>query len=228
MSKALSSRYLLANGAVVGAFVFAVVFQVKADQIEMQNGDRYVGTVLSLNTNTLVLHSEVLGDLTLPRSKVAQINLRSSVSSREGTQPIAATNLPSRPIAAAVPINAINNSPTPATARTNAAAEQLPAGFKLLAANSGLVEQVTGSLLSEAGPEAKAKFNDLFGGLMTGKLSVEDIRNEARSAVAQLKSLKKEVGDDTGVMEGYLSMLEKFLGESPSTGGTTNNSSKGK
>src|SRR5438270_6973991 len=50
--------------------------QLRADQVEMQNGDRYVGTVLSLGTNTLVLHSEVLGDLTLPRGKVALITLR--------------------------------------------------------------------------------------------------------------------------------------------------------
>ena len=59
-------------------------------------------------------------------------------------------------------------------------------------------------------------------------MSVEDIRNEARSAVAQLKSLKKEVGDETGVMDGYLSILEKFLGESPSANGTVKNSTAGK
>jgi hypothetical protein len=224
MIKALSSRCLLAKACVIAAFV-PVVFQLKADQIEMQNGDRYVGTVLSLNTNTLVLHSEVLGDLTLPRSKVAQINLRPMISPREGTRP-AATNLINRPVAAAGPINPVNSSPAPVTARTNAAAEELPAGFKLLAANSGLVEQVTGSLLADAGPEAKAKFNELFGGLMSGKVSVEDIRNEARSAVAQLKSLKKETGDDSGAMDGYLSILEKFLGESP--GGTATNSAAGK
>src|SRR2546427_12879018 len=53
-----------------------VPYFVRADQVEMQNGDRYVGTVMSLNTNTLVLHSDVLGDLTLPRAKVGSITLR--------------------------------------------------------------------------------------------------------------------------------------------------------
>src|SRR5712691_4648811 len=80
--------------------------QLSADQIEMQNGDRYVGTVLSLNANTLVLHSEVLGDLTLPRAKVAQISLR----------PGTATNIVSQPIA---------HLPASATTRTNAPAEEL-------------------------------------------------------------------------------------------------------
>ncbi|HEU0038849.1 MAG TPA: hypothetical protein VFR76_06220, partial [Verrucomicrobiae bacterium] len=46
-----------------------------ADQVEMQNGDRYLGKVLSLTTDQLVLQSDVLGKLTLPRDKVALITL---------------------------------------------------------------------------------------------------------------------------------------------------------
>jgi hypothetical protein len=220
MNKAPLIRSCLA-GFYLSAIFIAGSFQLRADQIEMQNGDRYVGTVQSLNATTLVLHSEVLGDLTLPRSKVAQINLRPVASAHESMLPTSSTNIVTRPMAAAAPIS---NSKASVAVRTNV--EDLPAGFKLLAANSGLVEKVTGPLLADAGPEAKAKFNELFGGLMSGKMSVEDIRNEARSAVAQLKSLKKEVGDDTGVMDGYLSILEKFLGESP--GGTVTNSTAGK
>jgi hypothetical protein len=171
----------------------------------MLNGDRYVGTVLSLNTNTLLLHSEVLGDVTLPRGKVALITLR----------PAAVTNRASSPVA-------VNSAPRQLpTARTNAAPEQLPAGFGLLAANTNLVAKVTGPLLDGAGPEAKAKFNELFGGLMSGTVSVDDIRAQARSAVEQVKALKKESGDDTGMLDGYLTILEKFLGETPA-GATTN------
>src|SRR5436853_2787827 len=86
------------------ATLIGACFRLMADQIEMQNGDRYVGTVLSLNTSTLVLHSEVLGDLTLPRSKVAQINLRPIISPPENTRPGNSTNILARPIAAAAPI----------------------------------------------------------------------------------------------------------------------------
>ena len=49
--------------------------RLRADQVEMQNGDRYAGQVLSLNTNTVVLQSDVLGTLRLPRAKVAVITL---------------------------------------------------------------------------------------------------------------------------------------------------------
>src|SRR6266478_4746406 len=48
---------------------------LRADQVEMQNGDHYAGKVLALNTNTVVLQSEVLGLVNLPREKVANIAL---------------------------------------------------------------------------------------------------------------------------------------------------------
>src|SRR5437773_1817147 len=41
--------------------LFLTAVWLRADQVEMQNGDRYLGTVLSLDTNTLVLRSAVLG-----------------------------------------------------------------------------------------------------------------------------------------------------------------------
>src|SRR6516162_5164505 len=46
-----------------------------ADQVEMQNGDRYAGTVLSLTADTLTLKSQVLGILKLPRNQVALVAL---------------------------------------------------------------------------------------------------------------------------------------------------------
>src|ERR1041384_7289658 len=46
-----------------------------ADQVDMQNGDHYVGKVLSVTTNTVVLQNEVLGTVNLPRARVANISL---------------------------------------------------------------------------------------------------------------------------------------------------------
>jgi len=51
-------------------------------------------------------------------------------------------------------------------------------------------------------------------GLMNGKLTVNDIRAEAKSAADQLKGLKRDLGDDdSGALDGYLSILESFLQE---------------
>src|SRR5882672_3889111 len=44
-----------------------------ADSVVMQNGDHYNGKVLSVSTNILVLQSDVLGTVNLPRAKVASL-----------------------------------------------------------------------------------------------------------------------------------------------------------
>src|ERR1700728_853981 len=51
------------------------ISMVRADRIEMQNGDRYSGAVLSMTPETVILQSEVLGQLKLPRNKVSTISL---------------------------------------------------------------------------------------------------------------------------------------------------------
>ena len=64
-----------------------------ADQVEMQNGDRYLGKVLSLTTDKLVIQSDVLGKLTLPRDKVALITLGATTK----TNMIPVPECPSKP-----------------------------------------------------------------------------------------------------------------------------------
>ena len=83
---------------------------------------------------------------------------------------------------------------------------------------------VQAQFLADAGPEANAKFNELLGGLMTGKLSLEDLRVQAQSAATQMHEARKELGDDAGVMiDGYLAILDHFLKETaPPAGASTN------
>ena len=68
--------------------------------------------------------------------------------------------------------------------------------------------------LADAGPEANNKFNAMVGGLLSGRLTVNDIRAEAKSAADQLKELKRDLGEDGGwALDGYLAILENFLRE---------------
>jgi len=108
-------------------------------------------------------------------------------------------------------------------APTNAAPNLSPA-FHQLGANTNLIQQVQKQFLSGAGPEANAKFNDLLGGLMSGKLSVDDIRAEAKTAADQLRALKREGGEEAGfATDAYLAILDRFLKETaPSAGPATN------
>src|SRR5690349_13816893 len=108
------------------------------DLVEMQNGDRFSGKVLSLTNNVLILQSDVLGTIKLPRSKIAQLTL--------GTA--ARTNL--------VEFKTTTNSAPASSVK----ALNLPH----VDTNSSLVKMVQNQFLSGASPEAKDKFNELLSG----------------------------------------------------------------
>src|SRR5262245_15502319 len=46
---------------------------VRADQVQMTNGDHYLGKVISVSTNIVTFQSDVLGIVNLPRERVASI-----------------------------------------------------------------------------------------------------------------------------------------------------------
>jgi hypothetical protein len=179
--------------ACAALLLFAAASPLSADQVQLHNGDRYVGRVLSLNTNTVVLQSDVLGTVRLPRSKVATISLG----------PGSATNSPALPL----PAGTSNLSPA----------------LRGLSMSTNLIQQVQKQFLSGAGPEANDKFNELLGGLMSGTLTVDDIRAQAKDAADQLRALQRETGEDAGFAAGaYLSILDHFLQETAPSGSQTN------
>ena len=54
--------------------------------------------------------------------------------------------------------------------------------------NAATIEQVRQQMLAGADPAANQKYNEMLGGLMSGKLSVNDIRAQARTP--SIKSTK--------------------------------------
>jgi hypothetical protein len=172
----------------------------------MQNGDRYVGNVLSLSADTLVLQNEMLGTVKLPRGKVAQIRLVSIAP--KGTSPLP--------------------SPAGPKARASSAEPALPAtdpspALMQLGAHTNLIRQIQKQFLADAGPEANQKFDELLNGLLSGKLTVNDLRAQAQSAADQLRELKKQGGDDAGVAtDTYLTILDHFLKDAAPAVSVTN------
>lgn len=176
----------------------------------MQNGDHYLGEVVSLGTNTLVLKSDVLGTVRLPREKVALITLGSGTATN--VQPVA---------------SAPNNQAGAASVPLTNGIVDLSASLRQLGANTNFIQQVQAQFLGAAGPEANAKFNEMVGGLMSGKLNVNDIRAEAKSAADQLKELKRDLGEDAGwALDGYLAILENFLQQTAPPNGSATNASR--
>ena len=195
---------VLAQAFSVVLAICAVLFSARADEVVMQNGDHYYGKVLSMTTNSLLLQSEMLGTVNLPRAKVKLVTF--------------GINAPTNSARAVTATTTASRLPVPAN--TNRASD-LSATLRDLKADTNLVHQIQADYLGAATPEANQKFNETLNGLATGKLNINDLRAEARSAADQLRGFKRELGEDAGgELDGYLEILERFLRETESTAGT--------
>ncbi|SRR6266581_114074 len=184
--------FILCAGALLAPLVCA-------DQIEMQNGDRYHGKVLSLTNNVMVLQSEILGTIAIPRAKVAKITLGTTSTNGVASRDPSAS--PAKPMAVS----------------TNSAGNAL-ASLRKAGVPPDDAEKVKQQFLADADPAAKAKFDEMLGDLMSGKMTVADLRVQAKSAADQLRGLKKELGPEADpALDGYLTVLESFLREVPAS-----------
>ncbi len=176
--------------------IIATAFSSRGDQVDMKNGDHYEGDVIALDSNTLVLKSDVLGTIRLPRNHVATMSLGTKATARP------------EQIVAPKPPTIVVPSSTPASAP----ALDLNSLIRQIASDTNVVAQVQSQVLAGAGPEATKKFNDLIGGLSKGTLTVGDLRKEAQSVSAQLRELRGSENDESGaIFDDYLAILDSFL-----------------
>jgi hypothetical protein len=183
-----------------------------ADQVEMQNGDRYAGTVLSLDANSVVLRSEVLGKVSLPRSQVALITLGAVARTNAARLRALSTNELSRALAGSA-------------ARTNS---ELAALLRQLGGDTNSLHDVQGQFLSQAGPEANQKFNQMLRDLTNGKMTMGDLRAQAKAAADQARGQRSDAnGELGGLLDSYLGILDDFLQQTaPPDGAVTNKLSR--
>jgi hypothetical protein len=182
-------------------FMFAAALRLQADQVEMQNGDRFSGKVLSVSADSVVLQSETLGKITVARKKVASLAFGTNT------------------IASAVASNIARVSAT--TNFSSSAVRMVPAStnMDLSAAltrpgmDTNFIRQIRDQMLG-GNPAAAGKFDEMVGGLMSGSLSMGDLRREAKTAADQIRELKQELGPEAGdALDGYLAQLNSFLQE---------------
>jgi hypothetical protein len=179
------------------AFGASITFSAYADQVNMQNGELYIGKVVTLSNETVIVQSDVLGTLKVPRSKIASITFGTNAV----PAPAVASVQPTKPVST-------NSSPDLTTA------------IQQLRADPSAMRKIEQQFLAGADPQAKEVFNQMMGGLMNGTLDLGDIRRQAKSAADQLRSAKKELGDDAGfAVDGYLAILDSFLNETANTTG---------
>jgi hypothetical protein len=182
-------------------FMFAAATGLRADVVEMQNGDRYFGKVLSVSADTVVLKSDVLGKITVPRKNVAGLAFDTNAVALPVVTNLARIFTPTNLPAAA---------PAAALANTNV---DLSVALRHLGADTNFVRQIRQQMLAGS-PEASGKYDEMVNGLLSGQLNLNDVRREARSSADQLRELKRELGPDAdGSLDGYLQVLDQFLKE---------------
>jgi hypothetical protein len=190
------------RAAILFALFLFVAGGLRADLVEMQNGDRYAGKVISMTADTIILHSDVLGRIALPRGKAANIHLGASAVAPAVPPP---------------PARSTNQSGAASLALTNAD-PGITEALRHLGANTNFIEQIRKQFLSDAGPEANKKYNELVGGLFNGTFDMNSLRAEAKAAADQIKALKGQGSDVGESLDFYLAILDNFLKQTtPST-----------
>jgi hypothetical protein len=193
------------------ALGLVVTLCARADQVKMQNGECYIGKVVTLSNETVIVQSDVLGVLKVPRARIASITFGTNAVTRAVQTPVITSAQPQKPTQPQKPV--VTNSSSDLTTAINQ-----------LRANPNAMRQVQQQMLAGADPKATEMFNQTMGGLMNGSLNLDDIRTQAKSAADQLRATKKELGDDAGfAVDGYLAVLDGFLRETATTAGATTN-----
>jgi hypothetical protein len=191
-------RLFLLSGLIL---LFVAAPRLRADLVEMQNGDRYAGKVLSMTADTVILESAVLGKINVPRKQVASLSLGTNAAVQKAAANAAKVSVPTNLPAAASSVSLTN------------ANGDVSAALRRLGANTNFVVQIRQQMLAGS-PEAAGKYDELVGGLMSGQLSLSDLRNQAKSYADQLREMKRDLGpeaDDS--IDTYLSVLDNFLQE---------------
>jgi len=216
--------------ALIAALALAGILPLKADILELVNGDHYRGKVVGMDSNYVVFNSEIQGTVHLPRNKVAQITFvevaprvaRTNASTATAAAALAAAPNTAPGVAAPIILSG-PGTPTaaapivgapPAAPATGATAEDVVAQMRKEGVQPQLINQVQEQIFGKASPEASQKFQEIMSGLTSGQISVQDLRKQAQTAIQQARDAKKDLGGDAGEMlDGYIGILEKFVNE---------------
>lgn len=178
--------------------------RLRADVLEMQNGDRYSGKILSVSGETVMLDSELLGKIAVPRNKVATVAFGTNAAAPTmGSLPVSATGAPTN-----LPVV------TPATPLTNTNVD-LSAAIRQLGGDTNFVAQIRQQILA-GNPEASAKYDDMVNGLLSGQINMSDLRQQAQASAAQLRELKRQYPEAAEQFDAYLQVLDSFIKETAS------------
>lgn len=196
--------------------VLTLPCMLRADAIRLENGDTLHGKVLSVTDKQVTFQSEVHGKMVLKRKQVVAIVLGdANPTAKKPAQGYQKGESVKDLLDRLVPKNFgvqqlrdLEKGKQPAPNPEDAVDQLRTEGV-----DPALVNELKARLPGFSSPPVQQYFNDRVQGLMSGKITLGDIRKDAVNARDQLNDLKKDLGPDGAVLDGYLSILDGFLKE---------------
>ncbi len=181
-----------------------------AETIELKNGDKFSGKVISVDATNVILENEILGRVKIPRAKIVAIFLGEQAS-RPETKDFPKPDKNPDEVIKRVLESAGKFSPDSIKGKGS----KTPADVVRELQTKGIDPQELSGIYQKlpllAVPGVKKYFNDKVTGLASGRLNLQDIRKDAVKARDGLKDLQKDLGPDGKALEGYLSILNAFI-----------------
>ncbi len=197
--------------------VFASESSLRADSIELINGDLLHGKVVSLDDRELRLVSDIHGAVIIDREKVAAIGL----GDRRLAPPVAGAAVAPGEVQAIVRRGAevnVNGRPTVTATVPVApiAAQDVLRQLRAQGLSAENVAELQKALPMLKEPGAKRYFDDTVNDLVEGKIDVETVRKDAIRARNEYRKTAKSLGPDgektlNQALGGYLQILDRFI-----------------
>jgi hypothetical protein len=213
---------------------FAIAGVGRGDSVQLTNGDLLNGEVISLDARELKLKSEIHGQMTIARAKVAAVAFGEKNLLMELAEAArAAAKQPANDRAGTKSDRVGGGWVQSGSGKAGAPGTGRPGGLGARDPLSGArstqdvlnelerqgvtgldLEQFKSAFPVLKDPEARKYFDEKAGGLLRGDISVQDIRKDAIKARDELKKATKGLGPEVDqALGGYLNILENFIRE---------------
>ena len=186
-----------------------------ADRLQLSNGDEIEGKLIETSEKEIRFRHEILGEIVLPRDRVHAIEL----GLKRGGKRIMADGSPAgAETPEQIVDRLVNPDVTPNSVKKlgknqhqHRSADAAIAELRIKGVDDQTMNQLHGMLPGFGSPEVQKYFHEQVNGLMSGSLSIGDIRKDAIDARDELKELMDDLGPSGAALNGYFGILDSFI-----------------
>ena len=185
------------------------------DRLQLANGDEIEGELIEMKDGNVKFRHEILGVFTLPRTQIHAIELGKERGGNrlmsDGTEapPETPEEVLDRLINPAIDKEAIKKLSQ--REKQHSTPQDAVDQLRREGVNEKMMSQLHMMLPGFGSPKVQEHFQDRVTGLMSGSLTINDIREEAVDVRGQLKELMDELGPSGQALQGYYGILDGFI-----------------